>query len=401
MKPGIILCFCCLLLFPSLLIAQEDSLREEIINYNDKRAKMISNGRRLMLDSFMEGDILKMKEVKDYLIGLKNEDYAVFHPFEYWMILYWTQDFPELLEDIRAFDSTSITAFQQKLKPSKDMLSDKLLEQTVYSFDQIVRFIKSTELSDQHRDILLLHSRLMVAKEHNPFINQDTLNYYADQFLDDYPESPYENFVRHFIRYKYYPSDWGFGFEFLSGFGLFTGRLNDHFRDNIPIGVAFDVEYRDLCLYLRDYIGFSKTKTDLSFNDVEWKNMSSARVFLPEASLGYVILENDKLKIAPFAGIAGTDIGPTDKDVDKKPELDDAGLDFTTTWVLGLNVDIKLGQPQSVNHYNYSTSNYGFIRLRYAYTNPRFNRKYSGISGNMHYITIGFGGFYSKLKREL
>ena len=56
MKPGIIPCFCFLLLLPSMLFAQHDSLREEIINYNDKRAKMISNGRRLMLDSFLEGD---------------------------------------------------------------------------------------------------------------------------------------------------------------------------------------------------------------------------------------------------------------------------------------------------------------------------------------------------------
>ncbi|MFW5820873.1 MAG: hypothetical protein ACOCWA_06260, partial [Bacteroidota bacterium] len=332
MKSGIILTFYFLFLLLSESFAQQDSLREEIINYTNKKEKMISNGRRLMLDSFLEGDILKMKEVKDYLVSLENENYAVFHPFEYWMVLYWTQDFPELLEDIRDFDSTSIIAYQHKLKPSKDMLSDKLMEQTVYSFDQILRFIKSTELSAQKRDILMLHSRFMVASENNPFINQDTLNYYADLFLEDYPGSPYEEFVRHYIRYKYYPSDWGFGFEFLSGYGLFTGSLNDQFRNNIPIGIAFDVEYKNLCLYLRDYIGFSKTKKDLYFNDGLWEKKSSSRVFLPEASLGYVIMDNEKLKIAPFSGIASMDIGPTEKDLDEKPELDNAGLEFTTTW---------------------------------------------------------------------
>lgn len=32
---------------------------------------------------------------------------------------------------------------------------------------------------------------------------------------------------------------------------------------------------------------------------------------------------------------------------------------------------------------------------------PRFEKKYNGMTGNMHYKTIGIGGFSRRVKRDL
>jgi hypothetical protein len=40
------------------------------------------------------------------------------------------------------------------------------------------------------------------------------------------------------------------------------------------------------------------------------------------------------------------------------------------------------------------------MRIRYGYCMPQFGNKYDGMTGNMHYITVGFGGMGRGLKRQ-
>ena len=121
-------------------------------------------------------------------------------------------------------------------------------------------------------------------------------------------------------------------------------------------------------------------------------------VFLPEASIGYVTYNDNRFKVSPFAGIGAMDIGPTLNATEETPGLDEVELEFTTTYMVGINFDIKFGAKKTPA-YSPKTS-YGFMRIRYAYNIPRFDKKYVGMTGNMHYITIGFGGMARGLKRE-
>ncbi len=124
------------------------------------------------------------------------------------------------------------------------------------------------------------------------------------------------------------------------------------------------------------------------------------RVYLPEASVGYIILDNKTFKIAPFAGISGTDVAPTQNDLDKIAGLEKAELKFKTTYTPGLNLDIKLGPSKTPMVSSGQEQSYWFLRLRYAYNAPNFEKKYNGINGSMHYITVGIGGFGRRIKRD-
>jgi len=60
-----------------------------------------------------------------------------------------------------------------------------------------------------------------------------------------------------------------------------------------------------------------------------------------------------------------------------------------------VSFDIKFGNTYPF----YSQSDYGFLRIRYGYSIPNFSKKYDGISGGSHYITVGIGGLMRGVKR--
>ncbi|NLB26443.1 MAG: sialate O-acetylesterase [Bacteroidales bacterium] len=375
-----------------------DTIESQILNYEDSKSVIISKGRKFLLDKFIEGDLNKVREIKDYLVKTEDENYIALYPAEYWFILYWTRDYTELAEDIQNFDSARIAGYNQRIRPLNDLLFDKLREKSFENELHIKKQIQESKEDLKIKQILNLNLEWMLLENRMDIFAQDSLNSQADSFLETYTSSEYEQFIRDYIRYKQVPAAWGFAFEFFSGYGFYSGELNKNYTNNIPIGIAFDICYRNFELYLRNYIGFNKTKTEFDYSLGILEAGERIMVFLPEVSIGYITYNDNRFKISPFAGIGSTDISPPVKVTEETPELKEIALEFTATYMLGINLDIKFG-PKIVPEYSPKAS-YGFVRVRYGYTMPQFAKKYAGMAGNMHYITIGFGGLGRALKRE-
>ena len=87
------------------LFSQVDSTERQILNYDNSKSVIISKGRSLLLDKFIENDRDKVKEIKDYLIEKgEDENYIALYTAEYWLILYWTNEYEELLKSIKKFN---------------------------------------------------------------------------------------------------------------------------------------------------------------------------------------------------------------------------------------------------------------------------------------------------------
>ncbi len=388
-----------LIFIPALLYSQQDTIKSQILGYDDSRSTLISKGRNLLLDNFMAGDISKVREIKDYLVENADKDYITFYPVDYWFILYWTGDYMELAEDIRGYDSTRLDNYSKRIRPMPDMLYDKLLEKSLENESRLKREIGEAGLDEETRQFLTLNLDYLFLESRKDDYKLDTLNEQAGEFLDHYSSGRYGEFTRQYIRYKMVPKNWGITFEFFTGYGFFKGNLSEHYTNNIPFGVAFDICYKNFELYLRDYIGFNKTRQDKVYSLGTFEKGSRTMVFLPEASLGYVMYNDNRLKVSPFAGIGAMDISPSTADTEKTPELKEVNLKFNTTTMAGINFDIKFG-PQRTPQFRPKAS-YGFMRVRYALNFPQFGKKYDGMEGTMHYVTIGFGGMARGLKREL
>ncbi|MEJ8800463.1 hypothetical protein [Pontibacter sp. H249] len=390
------------LLLSPMLVAQQKEVLQNAVSFDESKREIINKGRSMLLDKFLDKDFTTVKVISDSLQRLEDKDYLALYPGERWLIMYWTEDYQRLLQDAKDFSDEEVGAIYRKVVPQRDMLFDKMLERTRSSAVLMASNIAQTKLPQEQKDFLEMHLFNTIAGDEYKLVPQDTLNHMATSFLQRYPVSPYANFTKQYVRYELKPAKWGFGFEFFSGVGIFSGELKDKFNTNVPIGVAFDVSYKNWVLYLRDYIGFNSTKEALPFKSGVWEKDERATVFLPEASIGYVLVDEQRIKLAPFAGIAGMDITPPTGVVEKNPDYEDLGLKFTTTYTLGANLDLKMGRSGKVRMVSQGPEeSFWFVRLRYAFNSPQFYKKYDGFGGGMHYLTVGIGGFGRKLTRQL
>ena len=127
-----------------------------------------------------------------------------------------------------------------------------------------------------------------------------------------------------------------------------------------------------------------------------WEKDKATNGALGEVSLGYALLESDKIKFSPFVGIGVAEITAPENDLKENPALEHLAVGSDVAYSLGGNLDFKLGWKTGEIVENNKT--YWYLRLRYAYVMPQFSGQ---IQGNMHTLSIGLGGIFRNLKREL
>ncbi len=387
-------------LLSSLPLLAQENIEAEILEFDVSKSLLISKGRGLLMDKFTDGDWAKVKEIDAYLIAQEDDDFFALYPAEQWLIQYWVQDYQDLCKRLEAYDKTQASNYSDKTRPEPDSLYYKLIEKSRASSDHLIAQINQSDLNSEDKSFLVLSFKNIIADLYsNPYL-QDSLNTEADVFIEKHPESRYKNYTKQYVRLKYQPSIWGFAFEFFSGYGIFTDQLSEYYNNPVPIGLAFDICYNKVELYLRNYIGLSSAAQKLSYNPSEsYAQGSNLYVLNPEASLGYATIDNNTFKLSPFLGISAMNVTPPKNSMKETPELENIELDFTATYTLGLNFNLKFGAKKSPRYM--TDSNYGFIRLRYSYHLPQFDNKYAMRNGGFHNITIGFGGMARRLTRDL
>jgi len=382
-------------------MAQTDILRNEILNYTDSNAVYIQNGRRMLIDKLISGDVNKVRQLKNALLLAENDKYLTFYPYEVRLLLYYLGEYDELQYYINSYDENTIKRLKLKIKPPADDLENTVLVTVRKNRTNIECDILAHVNNVENRDFLKMNLHYLIAGKDYPDITRESLNVDADAFLKDHPESKYVGYTRQYIRYKLVTSKWGYGFEFFSGYGLATGNLYNSFHGHVPIGIAFDVLYKNWTLYLRDYIGIGTTHTDIAVHGTVWPNATKANTMIPEATLGYMLPLKSKFHLSPFAGVGGLLLSPTDSQKDESYYKQVGELN-NFAWITGINMDIKLGKNRGINPMvSDNEAAFWFLRIRYGYVMSNISKLYPGLSGSMHYLTIGIGGQGHRVKRDL
>ena len=250
------------LLVSTLLIAslsmksfsQNDSLRNQILNYEQSSHELLDKGRRLLMDYFVKSDLFKAKEVKDLL--LKENDgnvYNTFYPIEYIYILYWTEEYNELLDFIKQVDFRHPVSSSVRILAQTDNMFSTLFQKTAENKDLLLVFIEESDVSEMDKEFLVLQledilragqsdGRMDFESEQTAYINE-----LSDSFLEKYPDSHYETIIRETIRFKFAPSPWAFYWD-MFGLGVVvpTGNLGDYFKTGGGMEMAFDIRYKKL-----------------------------------------------------------------------------------------------------------------------------------------------------------
>ncbi len=290
-----------LLVFLFLITPVFAQIENEI---NESKVEQVKKGRDYLLEKFLDRDYDKVKEIKDYLLTFETEDFMAFIPAELWFVMLWTQEYDALLSNLRDIDSDYITELNKKVMPYKGQLINQLYRRSVED-EHILRFnLEEAHLSQEDCDLLSLF--LDYALKPNNEENQQQCNATADKFLANYPNSDYEWFVRHEIRVVYGKVDFGMGI----GLDLCTGLSTGKFPKPVGgFGFHLDFLYKKFDLMAGAEILYGKTNADVPYaiNGVPqiYPKGSESDLFVYYADLSYPIVENKKIRLAPFVGIGG------------------------------------------------------------------------------------------------
>lgn len=391
-----------LLLFSSFsVMGQTDNLRNEILNYTDSNALFIRNGRKMIIDKLIDGDVDKLRQIKNSLLLSENGKYLTFYPYEMRLLLYYVGEYDELQYYINSYDEKTVESLKLKIKPAADELENCLLASVRKRRADIEADIRAHVENIENRDFMILNLRYLIGGKDYSDVTRESLNADADTFLLKHPDSKYVGYTREYIRYKLVQSNWGMGLEFFSGYGIGTGNLYNNFHGHVPVGFALDVLYKNWSLYIRDYIGIGTTHADIPVNGTVWPTGTKANTFIPEATLGYMLPFKSDLHISPFAGVGGLMLSPTENQKEESYYKQASELN-SFAWIAGVNMDIKLGKNTSGQPLvSYNEDGFWFLRVRYGYVMSNINKLYPGLTGNMHYLTVGIGCIARKVKRDL
>ncbi len=375
-------------------------IEEEIRNAKESPVVIILNARQLLLSKIKEDEIDKVSEILSYLnSSIDTLTYAAFYPMEKVMIDILIYRF-FYIKNIEILYSMMIRRESRKIYPHEDGFYAELNKLLEKHKDKIDEKSKSKDLSEVERAFLGLFIDAIVIDGEN---RQKILNEKADSFLAEYPGSKFDNFVRNYIRYVYKPSKFGLGFAFFSGRTLLTRGLKEKFSPHSPLGVMFDIYYRNFVLFLIDHIGIpSDTKKDFYVGDDTWKKGTAVNMFLPSLEFGYQFNILDRLFISPFIGISSQCFSSCKVERDKG---NDISTPWTAAFTAGLNTDIAFLVRKGRTNFamvSMNEASYWTIRIRAGYSDARFESKYAeDFSGGVIFFQIGIGGFGRPIKRDL
>ncbi|MDR1056375.1 MAG: hypothetical protein LBL90_11285 [Prevotellaceae bacterium] len=386
-------------LLPLLLNAQ-DSIKKMIANYQTPKSELIAKARLLLFDKFEIDDISTVKKVSDYIYdSLTDKQYMGLWPYEKILIDYWAADYNSVFTGIFKLDSiVKSTTWITQITPQRDLLYQNLLNKSSVNYNELANKIDNSSNTDEEKAFLHLYLRKILIdpyEKNNAAVEQSDLNQRANEFVEVYFGSRFEDIVKRQVREEYILSKGGWGFEFFGGFGAFTGDLHNTYTNHGSIGLAFELGYKNFTSQFRMYAGFNKIKKDIPFSykgkEYIWEKDEKAITGLFDINIGYAVCDVKAIKVIPFASIGVLNISSKENKNDY-PELKEVEKS-SFTYGIGVCFDFKF-RANSVPAYLYKDAHksYGAIRLRYSYNINNF----SGLSGNFHTITLGITAFVKK-----
>ncbi len=188
----------------------------------------------------------------------------------------------------------------------------------------------------------------------------------------------------------------GIGGALFLGRGFYRGNISGYFNDPYFIGLQLDFHKRKWVFQIDDALLFSKVKQDLLFTpDKQWKKGSAAFGVVLTGNIGYTIIETDKYKIVPLAGIGFTALSSRILGTSQTDKYEPILL----TYKAGAYIDLKsipLIQSRYVDPDYYTCLRVSF-GINGNIGTPRYSNFYGG---PMAYISIGLGSLSRQIKEK-
>lgn len=138
-----------------------DTTQLDAVEQTPSKLEILLKERSQLLEALDKGDLNNMREIKDELIRtFDNKTNEAFSTREYLIILYWTEEYDDLLTYITSntgnIDEHSVGHTLKWLAPP-NKLYEVISNESVESYDMLVSFIYEAQLSNEEKEFLELH----------------------------------------------------------------------------------------------------------------------------------------------------------------------------------------------------------------------------------------------------
>jgi hypothetical protein len=393
-------------LFTNSFLCQIDPIEQEIMDHITTH-DLVAKGRSFIIENLAAGNTVKVRETFDFL----NKNYEnestdmIFHksPFSYIeniLINYYLKDYDQILSNILAVVPNHYQPNNYRPIYYSHIAEDHHIEKVMQKWEHYIKeSVQISNVTEERKEFLLLfYDYLRISQ--SPFFNtyDDTLNSHADKFISSFPYSENIPFVKENIRHVLIPSEWSSGWSFNLAFHPLEGALDSSFTHITTLGLDKDVFYKKFYINAALEIGSTITKDTISINDNIWLKDDIATAAITRLNLGYSF-ETNRIRFIPNLGIGSTGLyAKVDEDEDSKDE-DRAKIGSTFTTNIGLTIDYKLRSNRLTNRRRNIEKSFGFIRFKYNYSEPRFQKRFNRFDGVYQTFSIGYGR-YTKLKHR-
>lgn len=376
------------------LVSQNESLRNQIMNYERQDHDFLARGRQMLQDCLEKNDFEKVKEIKDLLLSDNDGNvYNTFYPNEYLFLLYWTKEYDELLDFIMHVNYLHPISNSLMDISANDGLFYSLKDMSVTNKHSLLNYIDESIISEMDKDFLALHLEDLLRSDlDSREINVDAshtdyVNKLSDEFLEKYPDSPYEVTIRESIRYKFEPAPLSYYFDVGLGVNTPTGNLGNNINSGLSVELALDLRYKRLVTMIGGDLSIQTPKNNLNVNGESWQRGTELGHSLLFLNVGALLADDEKFSFYPFAGFGYSGFTMLES------------YDSPSGWFpqLGLGVDFKIGKSKLNPYYGENLSSR--ISVRYAYRIHNYSTISQNLEGGYHSITLSLGFGNSSRKR--
>lgn len=363
----------------------------EIRNYMDSTEFMIENGRKLLIASLENKDYDKMSEILQYLLSLtEGEYYSAFNYLEVISTALISSDWKIIEEYAGNYHQYS----RLKSNPSGFPIYPRIYNELDVNSSAIIYQVNQSELESEEKLLMIL-----ITSSIHSSVESKVYPQRLKEFRELYPDSKYSDFISNFLPNRTI-SEGSAGMAYVIGGGYLapSGQLKDWISagGNFNISMDFFINKIYSSLYLM--IGTVElmqpldayvNETNVSLNPGEDFNYFSGGL-----KIGYHIIHNKKLWIAPFGNISG---GSLESVIYKDPDKDEVKLFGSVILGTGISTIFKIktfSYPKP--YYNSGVQSTGFWGLKleggYDWIISTKKPEYGGGMGYLNLgLVLGFG----------
>lgn len=329
----------------------------------------------------------------------KGFHYAVLNPRERALLCFWLKDYDGLLRDVALGRDAHTggwaprTAFCCHSAP--DSLEHTLLGLLKEQETRSLSDLEASSRSASDKAFLALYLRSVLAFHDLQGFSTDPMLQATKLFLDEHPGSPYEPYVRRILDQRYERGGVGTGCFFFVGPSFFSGKLSKYFNDTWHIGAELSLSYSKALLIAGFGGGLSRPiKAPFTYNEFDYTRETTTRSGFGHALVGYVVLDNKRIRVAPVAGFGGVGFSANG---------DNGNVTFPGRQV-ALDFDWKFFRSEEVWDYPSAFAakfheSYWALRLRFGYETLFNSNDDATFGGSQVFLRLGLSYFTGNGRR--